>query len=460
MAGYPEDTIAAIATATGPAAIAILRLSGRESFEVAAAMLRGRREEVPPNFSASHRARRAVLRSPDDGSPIDDVLFLPMHADRSPTGENVVEIHCHGGQLLSQRALAAALSAGARAARPGEFTERAFLNGRLDLCQAEAVADLAQATSEAGLKAAWQLLEGNLSRKVLGQRDALLDNRALLEAHLDFPDDEIPAATARELVLGLETVSRELKRLAESFNRGRLARDGVRLALVGKPNVGKSSLMNALLGRSRALVSNVAGTTRDYLEEPLALGNLQALLSDTAGLRETTDALEKAGVERSRNQIDAADLLLVVTDGSNPLTDQDRALLDSLPERKCLIVRNKCDQPLAWESDALGRHAVVTVSATEGIGLEGLCQKALEMLSWKTEDKSEEVLVTRERHQAALKDARKAVIAASLLLENDEGLDLVACELQTATAALDALVGLSSPEDVLDRIFEKFCIGK
>lgn len=460
MAGYPEDTIAAMATASGPAAIAILRLSGREAFEIAATMLRGRHDESPPSFGASHRARRAVLRSPEDGTPIDDVLFLPMHGDRSPTGENIVEIHCHGGTLLSQRALAAALAAGARAARPGEFTERAFLNGRLDLCQAEAVADLAQATSEAGLKAAWQLLEGNLSRKVTAQRDALLDTRALLEAHLDFPDEDIPPETGAELTLALETVAGELSQLAESFSRGRLARDGVRLALVGKPNVGKSSLMNALLGRDRALVSEVAGTTRDYLEEPLALGNLQALLSDTAGLREATDPLERAGVARSQSQIDAADLLLLVTDGSRPLTDDDRMLMDRLSDRKCLVVRNKCDQPLLWEREALGAGRMVTVSATQDQGLDELCRTALEMLSWTAEEASEEILVTRERHRAALREATKAVRAGSLLLSAKGGLDLVACELQTATAALDGLVGLSSPEDVLDRIFAKFCIGK
>ena len=460
MAGYSEDTIAAVATASGPAAIAIVRLSGRTAFVVAKQMLAAPKVGKTIDFAPSHRARRGVLRSPEDGTPIDDVLFLPMHADQSPTGEDVVEIHCHGGSLLTRRALAAALAAGARAARPGEFTERAFLNGRLDLCQAEAVADLAQANSEAGLKAAWQLLEGNLSRKVTTQRDALLDIRALLEAHLDFPDDEIPPETGAELAAGLHEAAEELDRLAASFQRGRLARDGVRIALVGKPNVGKSSLMNALLGRDRALVSESAGTTRDYLEEPLALGDLQALLFDTAGVREATDPLEKAGVERSHQQIEAADLLLLVADGSKALTEQDHSLWQELPQDKCLLVRNKCDRQLVWDADALGAPRMATVSATEGRGLDELCRGALEMLAWPEESEGEAVLVTRERHRAALRDASKAALAGKGLLEGKDGLDLVACELQTATAALDALVGISSPEDVLDRIFAKFCIGK
>ena len=460
MAGYTEDTIAAVATASGPAAIAIIRLSGRDAFAVASGMLTGREGKNPPDFQASHRARRAVLCSPDDGKPIDEVLVLPMHAGQSPTGEDVVEIHCHGGSLLTQRALAAALHAGARAARAGEFTERAFLNGRLDLCQAEAVADLAQATSEAGLKAAWQLLEGGLSRQVSTLRDALLDTRALLEAHLDFPEEEIPPETEKELAANLDAVAHDLSELAATFRRGRLAREGARIALVGKPNVGKSSLMNALLGRERALVSESAGTTRDFLEEPLDLGGLQALLSDTAGLRDATDPLERAGVERSHAQIGAADLLVVVADGSKPLSSDDHAVVERLAQAKCLLVRNKCDRPLVWEADSLGIDAVVTVSATEGLGLDELCRKALEMLSWSSEAAGEDVLVTRERHQAALREASKATLAGRTLLNNQEGLDLVACELQAATAALDALVGVSSPEDVLDRIFAKFCIGK
>lgn len=460
MASYFADTIAAIATPHGAGAIAILRLSGVDACAIAGKLLR-RTNGTPLALDDSHRARRAQLLDGPAGQPLDDVLVLPMLAPGTATGEDCVEIHCHGGAFLLDRALRAALAAGARAARPGEFTQRGFLNGRLDLCQAEAVADLAEASSQAGLRAAWQQLEGRLSQRIHRLRDQLLDTRALVEAHLDFPEEDLPPETLRELEKAQAGVVSEIASLCETFARGRLAREGLRLVLVGRPNVGKSSLMNALLGRERALVSDVPGTTRDYLEEPFAIGDLRALLSDTAGIRATEDAVEQAGVARSREQIEAADILLIVLDGSAPLTATDSEILADTAGQDRLILRNKSDLDEAWPASSLHTETrLLPVSAKAGSGLTPLCQAILEMLPAEGEALREEVVVTRARHHEALEMAGAAAERASELLAVGGGLDLVACELQAATAELDSLVGLSTPEDILDRIFERFCIGK
>lgn len=460
MAAYVEDTIVAVATANGRGAIAIVRISGRDAQEIAGGLLR-----PPVSLESSHRARRGTLIDPATGNPLDDVLVLPMLGPGTATGEDVVEIHCHGSPLLADRALRAALACGARAARPGEFTQRAFLNGRLDLCQAEAVADLAEANSDAGLHAAWQQLEGQLSARLHSIRDGILDARALVEAHLDFPDEDLPAETVAELHDLIDALQHKIATLCATFARGRLTREGVRVALIGRPNVGKSSLLNAFLGRERALVSDQPGTTRDWLEEPLALGPHQVLLSDTAGIRGTEDGIERAGVERSRAHLEAADLVILVLDGSAPLGDEDLDLLSEIGDRPGIQVRNKADLPRAWRDDELPGlrdplDAPLAVSALEGSGLDSLGREILARLELGEESGTEEVRITRARHHEALQAGRASLGRARELLDGAAGLDLVACELHAATSDLDALLGLSTPEDVLDRIFERFCIGK
>jgi tRNA modification GTPase len=462
VAAYVEDTIAALATAAGTGAIAIVRLSGREAVAVAQRILSSRGSGAPVQLRPSHRARVARLHRPDASASLDEVLVLPMLAPRSFTGEDVVEIHCHGGPLVADLALRAALEAGARAARPGEFSERAFLNGRMDLCQAEGVADLITASSEAGLGAARMQLEGLLSQEVLGIRDLLLDARALVEAHLDFPDEDLPPETIAELEGLLADAEERIARLAGTYARGRLARRGARVVLVGRPNAGKSSLMNALLGRDRAIVSPEAGTTRDYLDEPLAVGRFRLLLTDTAGIRTSESAVERAGVERTRQQIAAADLVILLLDRSEALTREDREALALTADRPRVTLRTKADLASGWEPSELAGERILEVSAHRGTGLEELTRRILAALpSSDDEAPREDVAVTRARHHAALVAARRSVVSGrESLVRQGASLDLVAADLQSACSELERLVGMSTPEDVLDRIFRRFCVGK
>ena len=379
-----------------------------------------------------------------------------MLQPRSYTGEDTIEIHCHGGSLIAQLALRAALAAGARAARPGEFTERAFLNGKLDLCQAEAVADMIEATSEAALDTARKQLAGDLSAAVLAARDRILDARALVEAHLDFPEEDLPEGVESELSTGLGKIRTSILGLAETYERGRALREGLRVVLVGKPNVGKSSVLNALLGRERALVSEEAGTTRDYLEEPLALGRHQILLCDTAGVRDAEGSVERAGVQRTREQIELADVVVFLADGSQPLDRRDKRFMVEVGDKPTVWVRSKSDLPAAWQRE--GETTWIDVSARAKAGLEKLTEAIAQALP--TSSLEEGLVVTNARHFEGLDRCRKSLESARRLVLEHQELELVASELQHACSALDEIVGRSDVEDVLDRVFSRFCVGK
>lgn len=474
MPAYVEDTIAALATPPGSGAIAIVRVSGRDALPIASRILR------PPGASRgsvllleSHRARLAIVWDPITGLEMDQALVLPMLAPGSFTGEDVVEIHCHGGQLVSNLVLRALLRSGARAARPGEFTERAFLNGRLDLCQAEAIADLIAASSEAGVIAARQQLAGRLSSEIEALRDGIIEARATAEAYLDFPEDDLPEGVEADLRCRIESIETSVSGLVATYERGKLARDGARVVLVGKPNVGKSSVMNGLLGRDRALVSPEPGTTRDYLEEPAAVGSLRVLLCDTAGLRAATTGVEAEGVARSRELLQAADLAVVLLDGSQPLDERDRVVLHETAQgRGRLVIRNKGDLPAAWHSLADGFAAptkgpapaddpILTTSARTGEGLRALSEAIRAALARRTgEPETERPTVLRARHHVALLRAGSFLHGALARLREGGGLDLVACDLQAAGTELEGLLGIVSSEEILDRIFRRFCVGK
>ena len=451
-----DDTIVAIGTPLGEGGIGIIRLSGPEARPILDRLVvparRGGHGWQPWRLTYGH------VREPADGAIVDEVLAVWMPAPRTYTRQDVAEIHCHGGYLPLRRVLELCLQAGARLAEPGEFTLRAFLNGRIDLAQAEAVADVARARSRVGLQSAVGQLEGRLSRQVREIRAGLVAALAHLEAAIDFPADEIPAF---DLETALARTGEAIDRLLAGAEQGILYRQGIRTAIVGRPNVGKSSLLNALLGSERAIVTPVPGTTRDTVEETALLGGIPLVLVDTAGIRKTVDPVERLGVERSQRAIAAADLVLLVLDGSEPLTADDRAIVDLARGRPTVLVVNKADLPSAPGMEApFAGLSTVHISALTGEGLDGLERTVLETVLGGHVQASEAPLVSRPRHVQALRRAQAHVAAALAAYREGWPEDCLAIDLRGAVSALGEITGETVSEDLLSRIFGEFCIGK
>ncbi len=452
------DTIVAPATPPGEGGIGILRLSGPAAGSLLAAVFRGR---VAVPAMTSHHLYHGRLCRPD-GSALDDVLAVLMRAPHSYTGEDVAEVHCHGGSRLLRSVLDLFLATGARLARPGEFTQRAFLNGRLDLAQAEAVAALIGARSEQAARAALAQLDGRLSARLRHFSAECRELLTLLEAHIDFPDDELGALDQDAVVRRAQTLRDEMAALLATFDAGRALREGVSVLILGRPNVGKSSLLNALLGEARAIVTEIPGTTRDTLEEQLVLGGIPLRLVDTAGVRDTSDPIEQEGVRRARSKAAAADLVLLVIDQSQPLRAEDRLALALAPLERTVLVRNKGDLPGAATDEALrGFTRQVTVSAKGGSGLEALQQQVIDFFTGDAGGALEEgVVLTERRHREALVLATTAVERFLAAPSAGEPLECQAMELREALAALGQITGETTADDILNEIFGKFCIGK
>ncbi len=449
-----DDTIVAVGTPLGEGGIGIIRMSGPE----APAILR---RLVAPTRSGEWlpwRLRHGRVVEPDTGAPVDEVLAVWMAPPRTYTRQDVAEIHCHGGMVALGRVLDLCLRAGARLAEPGEFTLRAFLNGRLDLAQAEAVLDVVRAKSRAGLRLAMGQLEGKLSARVSAVRGQLVEALAHVEAAIDFPDDEIPPCDLPALLGG---AAAELDALLAGAGQGMAYRQGLRTAIVGRPNVGKSSLLNALLRAERAIVAPIPGTTRDTVEESAVIGGMPLVLVDTAGLTDTADPVERLGVERSRAALDAADLVLWVLDGSQPPTAQDQAIAGLVEGRAGVLVVNKCDLPRAPGHEALAPGwRGVQVSALTGQGLASLEQAVLDTVLAGRVQAGQEPLVSRPRHADALRRAREHVAAAARAHAEGWPDDCIAIDLRAAAAALGEITGETVSEDLVVRIFSSFCVGK
>jgi tRNA modification GTPase len=470
------ETIAAIATPPGLGGVGIVRVSGPDAFAIGRRLFRptsGRAEEP-----VSHLLTYGSIIDPATDEPLDDVLIAFFRAPHSYTGEDAVEINAHGGPLILQRILAVILALGARAARPGEMTLRAFLNGRIDLAQAEAVLALINAETDAGRRLAYRQLRGEVSARVQSAREAAMNALARIEAHIDFPDEEVPPPQPEELAGFITAAQMTVDELLAGATRGRVLAQGLRVAILGRPNVGKSSLLNALLGDERAIVTPIAGTTRDTIEERAILGGVTVHLVDTAGLTETDDPIERIGVERSRSAAREADLLLLVIDSSVNMTTDDRGIAQELKSLRddeiagdadtgvstlVIVVENKADLPSALragDAEALWPGApVVSVSCVTHEGLEELA-KAVGRLALGGELHPADAVVSSARHQDALRRAGEHLRAAQQTLGDKLPLDFVSIDLRAALAALGEITGETATDDLLDRIFAEFCIGK
>jgi tRNA modification GTPase len=458
---YAADTIAAITTPPGPGGIGIVRVSGPLSTDLAAHLFAGR--EAAANW-VSHMLYLGLVRDAG-GRAIDRGLAVLMRAPQSYTGEDVLELHCHGGPVVMHRVLTAVLRSGARLAEAGEFTKRAFLNGRLDLAQAEAVIDIVRARSDQASDIALAQLSGLLSSHLNEVRADLIRLKAFLEAQIDFADEDL-AIDDEEVELIFGSAENKLKQLVASYEHGRLRRDGVVVPIVGRPNVGKSSLLNALLGEDRAIVTPMPGTTRDTIEESITVDGVPVLLADTAGLRGSTEAdqVERLGMERTTAKIAGAHMVLFVVDASQPLRADDRLVANSVQGRPTVVVANKCDLASGLPEGDLGTLAggncMVRVSATAGLGLDALREAIARTLGASRRLPADCPIVSSARHHATLVQAAERLGMAHTALSGGVPPELVAVDVQEAIDQIATITGGVTSEDVLDRIFADFCIGK
>ena len=471
-----EDTIAAIATPPGVGGIGIVRISGPDAFAVGLRVFRPAARAPSGAPPPSHMLTYGHIMDPATGDVIDEVFAAFMLAPRTYTREDVVEVSAHGGPLLLRRILALILASGARAARPGEMTLRAFLNGRLDLAQAEAVMALINAETDASRRLALRQLQGELSARVREARSNAMAALVRIEASIDFPEEEVPPPDPTELAALIAAARSEMERLLSGAGQGRIIREGLRIAIVGRPNVGKSSLLNTLLGAERAIVTPIAGTTRDTVEERATIGGVALHLVDTAGLTPTDDPIERIGVERSRAAAREADLLLFVLDASVPLTDLDTlavrelaALRDELADGtddahvSLVLVRNKSDLPAAIsDADVATLWPGAPIVSTSAITRDGTMQleETIASVALGGQTQPADILVASARHQDALHRAAEHLAAAEETLAAALPLDFVSVDLRGALDALGEITGETATADLLDRIFAEFCIGK
>lgn len=448
----PGETIAAIATPPGEGGIAIIRISGKEALLVASKIFSG------PIFSYdSHTAHLGKIRD-FSGLILDEVLVLILKGPRSFTGEDTVEIHCHGGSLITRKILEVCFQAGARLALPGEFSFKAFMNGKIDLAQAEAIQQVISAKNEIAHAAAEMHLQGALSKKIALMQKELLDVGAILEAWVDFPEEGLEFASKEEILASLGEILKQMTDLSSSFFEGKMIHEGLFLCLIGPPNAGKSSLMNALLGKQRAIVTEIAGTTRDLLEENLYLGGLHFKLVDTAGIRDTEEQIEKEGIRRSKEALQTADLILLVLDASSEISEETLSLLAIAPKNKTLLVWNKIDLPDFKIQDL--PFPSVTLSALKGTGIEALKEKVQSIIWEKGPPSKEEVILTNLRHKQALDRAMDHLLALIDGLSNDVSPEFLSFDMRKCLFELGTILGLNISEEILTTIFSKFCLGK
>lgn len=452
-----EDTIAAISTPIGEGGIAIIRVTGPQAFELADRIFRS--SHGRPSAFPSHTIHFGTAGT--NGNIVDQVMLTVMRGPRTYTKEDTVEINCHGGILTARKLLSLCFQNGARLAEPGEFTKRAFLNGRIDLTQAEAVMDLIRARTERAQAIAVHELEGHLSAKVNDVRERLITMLAHIEAHIDFPEEDISPNTRQSLLHDMEAVLAFLQSLIASAREGKILREGLTLAIVGRPNVGKSSLLNALLGENRSIVTPVPGTTRDTVEELANIKGVPFRLIDTAGIRRARGHIEAIGVRRTQTALEQSEFLLHLLDASRPFTVADREVAVQCKKKRVLLVLNKIDLPRRLRlPKELSKFDTVAVSATTGRGLEDLRGKLLQFAFSGTAGITDITVAINERHRTALSKAFNLLTSCHHCLATENLLEIVAQQLRTALDAVGEVTGKTTTDDILERIFSTFCIGK
>ena len=451
-----EDTIAAISTAYGEGGIGIIRVSGDEAFSV-----------VQKIFTGKLREREMVyghVFDPETKDTIDEVMVCCFRGPKSYTAEDVCEIQCHGSVVSLKKILSLTLENGARLAEPGEFTKRAFLNGRLDLSQAEAVIDLIKSRTEKTFEVALDQLQGGFSGKIRELRAGLVDLLVDLTVNIDYPDEDIEEVTYEKLREGLENLGSEIDGLLGTAGTGRIMREGLRISIIGKPNVGKSSLMNALLRESRAIVTAIPGTTRDVIEEDLSIGGVPVILTDTAGIRKTDDTIEKIGIEKSKEAFNKADLIIFIADLSRELEEEDREILEAARDRKVICLMNKSDLERKLDTEELKKElpdaVFIEASVTEGEGVPELEKTIKNMVFGGEVSQKSSLIVTNARHEALLREAKKAIGDALQLTELGEPLELIEIDVNQAYASLGLIIGEEVGDDIINEVFRRFCLGK
>lgn len=454
---YVQDTIAAISTPAGEGGVGVIRVSGRGALSIADAIFKRNRD----GGLQSHRFYYGAVIDPVSADCLDEVMVVFMKGPHSYTREDVLEIQCHGGYLVVQRILDLVLQQGARLAVPGEFTKRAFLNGRIDLVQAEAIIDVIRSKTEKSLALAQHQREGLLSQRIARVKEGIVTSLALIEAFIDFPEEDIDVSGAQQVVAHVDCSLTELEALLAGFNEGKVLRDGVSVVIAGKPNVGKSSLLNTLLREKRAIVTSVPGTTRDLIEEVVTIKGLPVKLLDTAGIRESDDQVEREGIKLSLDKIPSADLVLFIIDSSLPFSSEDQAILDVLAPCNFIVVKNKSDICRSFHMPQLPDVPIIAVSTLTGDGIDALRDAIFEaFIHNHAVDSREYVAVSQARHRDALQKSRDALLRFSGNLAAGMELDLLAIDLRDALSAIGEVTGETTADDVLDLIFQRFCIGK
>lgn len=461
MKAFPlDDIIAAVSTPLGNGGIGIVRVSGQDCINLVSEIFKG----AGLTEKASHTISFGHIIDPFNETVADEVLVSVMRGPKTYTRDDVVEINCHGGAAACKKVLEIILSKGARPAEPGEFTKRAFLNGRIDLSQAEAVIDIINSKTDMGRQSAVNQLEGGLKNTVYEIRDNLLTAIATIEAAIDYPEHDIEEETSQSLKNKITDIITRTDKLLNSSNKGKIIRDGISAVILGRPNVGKSSLLNYLLEEERAIVTDIPGTTRDTVEEYINIGGVAVKIIDTAGIRETEDTVERLGVEKSKNRAQNADLLLVMLDNSQALTSDDREILEMAQNKKSIVLLNKTDLIPVIETDEIskmvGEENIILLSVKEGSGIEKLTDRIHKMFLGGEINFTDDVMVTNLRHEKALKQAKESLEKAVQAIEAGMPIDFVSIDLMESYTHYGEITGDSVDEALLDKIFSEFCLGK